>query len=268
MRAERAQWSGVVRRRSSSPRRTGVSNEMAAPRTWSVHEHGPIERLNERVWTVRGAVPGMALQRRMTVVRLEDGGLLVHNAVALAEDLMAEIERWGEPAHLVVPSGLHRLDAHAWKTRYPKSRVWCPAGARSRVEQVVAVDGPYEYMPRSEVLSVEYLDGLRERASEGVFTVAGPDGQGTLIFNDALFNHPHVEGFHGAMLRWMGSSGGPRVTPLFRAVGVADKARLAAQLRHRGSARELAHLVPGHGEVVSLDAPGVLREVADRLSPV
>lgn len=240
---------------------------MTAPRPWTVLEHGPIEKLTENVWTVEGALPNMALKRRMTVVRLEGGELLVHNAVPLAEAQMAELEAWGEPAHLIVPSGFHRLDAHAWKQRYPKSRVWCPKGARRRVEQVLSTDGGYELMPRSEVLSVEYVDGGRAAAAEGIFTVRAGDGRSLLLFNDLLFNHPHAPGFRGAIIRWMGSSGGPRVTPLFRAVGIADKVRVAAQLRHRAAADSISHLVPGHGLPVSLDAAGVLRDVADRLSP-
>lgn len=240
---------------------------MASPRPWTVLPHGPLQKLTERVWTVDGSIPNMALRRRMTLVRFEDGAVLVHNAIALTEGLMAEIEAWGEPAHLVVPNGFHRLDAHAWKARYPRSRVWCPQGAKPRVEQVVEVDGGYEFMPRSEVLSVEYLNGCRDLASEGVFTVASPDGRTSLIFNDALFNHPHADGVPGAVMRLMGSSGGPRVTPLFRVVAVRDKVALAAHLRHRGSDRSVSHLIPGHGEVVDLDASGVLRQVADRLSP-
>jgi hypothetical protein len=240
---------------------------MATPRPWTVLEHGPLEKLTENVWTVDGALPNMALRRRMTLVRLRDGSVLVHNAVALSEGLMADIERWGEPAHLVVPNGFHRMDAHAWKARYPRSRVWCPASARAKVDEVVTTDGGYEFMPARDELSVEYLEGSRAAATEGVFTVRAADGREVLIFNDALFNHPHATGFGGVMLRVMGSSGGPRVTPLFRAVGVADKARFAAHLRHLGTRPNLSHLVPGHGLPVDLDPGGVLRDVADRLSP-
>lgn len=240
---------------------------MATPRPWTVLEHGAIEKLTEEVWTVDGRLPDMALRRRMTLVRLRDGSLLVHNAIPLDEGLMADIERWGEPRHLIVPNGFHRLDAHAWKARYPRSSVWCPEGARQRVEAVVATDGGYELMPRRDELAVEYLEGGRAAASEGVFTVRCADGGAVLIFNDALFNHPHATGFGGAMLRIMGSSGGPRVTPLFRLVGVADRPRFAAHLRHLGSREGVRHLIPGHGLPVSLDAGGVLRQVADALSP-
>ena len=105
---------------------------MTPPRPWTALDHGQIETLNEEVWTVDGARPRGPIRRRMPLVRLRDGSLLVHNAIALSEGQMADLERWGEPAHLVVPSGLHRLDAHAWKARYPRSRVWCPTPARAR----------------------------------------------------------------------------------------------------------------------------------------
>lgn len=240
---------------------------MATPRPWTVLPHGPIEKLTENVWTVDGALPDAPLRRRMTLVRLADGRLAVHNAVALSEGLMRDIEAWGEPAILIVPNGWHRLDAHAWKQRYPKSTVWCPKGAVKRVEQVVPVDGSYDLFPKLDGLSVEPLDGEREMAAEGVFTARDASGRAALIFNDTLFNHPDVDGFSGSVMKLMGSTGGPRVTRFFRLVGVNDKRRLAAQLRHRAAEPGLSHLVPGHGDPVAVDAPGVLRDIADSLAP-
>lgn len=240
---------------------------MAAPRPWTVLSHGPIERLTESVWTVDGALPDMALRRRMTLVRLKDGRVVVHNAIALAEGLMRDIEAWGEPALMIVPNGWHRLDAHAWKQRYPKSTVWCPRGATKRVEQVVAVDGSFELFPRLDELTVEPLEGERESAGEGVFAARADDGRVVLVFNDTLFNHPHGDGFSGAVMKLMGSTGGPKVTAFFRLLGVADKHRLAAHLRHKSTLPGLSHLVPGHGDPVSVGAAEVLRQVADSLAP-
>lgn len=240
---------------------------MAAPRPWTVLDHGPIVKLTDNVWTVDGALPDMALRRRMTLVRLKDGRVVVHNAIALSEGLMRDIEAWGEPSVMIVPNGWHRLDAHAWKQRYAKSTVWCPRGATKRVEQVVSVDGDYERFPRFDELTVEPLEGERESAGEGVFTARADDGRAVLIFNDTLFNHPHADGFNGFVMKLMGSTGGPKVSPFFGLLGVANKGRLAAHLRHKSTTAGLSHLVPGHGEPVSFDASGVLRQVADSLSP-
>jgi hypothetical protein len=114
---------------------------MAAPRPWTVTEHEPLLRVEENLWLADASLPPMALRRRMSVVRLEDGRLLFHNAVPLREEEMAALERWGTPAVLVAPNRFHRLDLHAWKVRYPGLRVLTPRQAARAFGQVVQVDG-------------------------------------------------------------------------------------------------------------------------------
>ncbi|HET6581795.1 MAG TPA: hypothetical protein VFG69_00085, partial [Nannocystaceae bacterium] len=95
---------------------------------WRVLEHGPIERLADNLWRVRGALPGMSLRRTMTIVRRRSGNLLIHSAIALNETAMRELEALGPPTELVVPNRGHRLDAPAYKKRYPNLRVYTPRG--------------------------------------------------------------------------------------------------------------------------------------------
>src|SRR5690606_38404698 len=84
-------------------------------------EHGPLERLEDNLWRVEGALPNMALRRVMTVVRMADGRLVIHSAIALPDELMAQIEAWGRPSYLLVPNAYHRLDAPAYKARYDRN---------------------------------------------------------------------------------------------------------------------------------------------------
>src|SRR5689334_19384503 len=97
---------------------------------WTVLEHGPLEQLADNLWRVQGAVPGMSLRRNMTVVRRRDGSLLLHSPIALDEPRRTELERLGKIAVIVVPNAGHRLDAPAYKARYPEVTVFCPRGAR------------------------------------------------------------------------------------------------------------------------------------------
>ena len=68
--------------------------------TWTVLDHRPIEKLSENLWSVTGDLPNMSLKRVMVLARLQDGGLLVHNAMALEEEAMQEIRNFGENADL------------------------------------------------------------------------------------------------------------------------------------------------------------------------
>lgn len=199
----------------------------------------------------------------MSVVRLGDGRLVFLNAIPLAEDAMAELERWGEPAILVVPNRLHRLDLHAWKARYPRCAVLCPRPAAPHVARVVPVDGDLAALPPDPALRAEPLDGTR--SAEPVLVVrSGP--RTSLLFGDAVMNLPHLPGLGGALLRLIGSTGGARVTLPARLVMVADRRALAAHLARLAELPGLARLVPSHGGIVEADAPGVLRAVARRLA--
>src|SRR5678816_655846 len=110
---------------------------------WTVLPHGKLTRLEDNLLCVTGTLrmPPMGdVERRMTVVRVRDGRLIVYSAIALDETEMAALEAFGTPAWLIVPSDLHRMDIKPWKDRYPDMLVVAPAGARTQVEKIVPVD--------------------------------------------------------------------------------------------------------------------------------
>jgi hypothetical protein len=197
--------------------------------TWKVHPHGPLEELEPNLLMVEGTVPGVPFGRRMLVAKLADGRVAIHSAVALGDEAMARIEALGEPAFLLVPSRYHRLDAAAFKARYPKMR-----GVNTGEAALCVRPAPGERL--------------------------------TLGFCDALFNVPHGSGFGAWMLKLVGSSGGLKVTPYAKMSIVSDKKALADHLRELAAAPGLERLVPCHGEVVAENAPTRLRAAADALA--
>ena len=96
---------------------------MAPPVTWRPARHGPLTALADGLWTVDAELDALPIGRRMTIVRLADGGLAVHSAVACDDATMAAIDRLGPVSFIVVPSGFHRLDAPRYAGRYPQARV-------------------------------------------------------------------------------------------------------------------------------------------------
>jgi hypothetical protein len=229
---------------------------------WKVLRHGDIETLNERLRVVEGEVPGIPLRRVMSVVRLDDGGLLVHGAIALNPAVMAELEAWGPLKILLVPNRWHRIDAPMYKARYPEIKVYCPKGADKRVRKVVAVDGHYQDLPPLAALKIGYLDGVAER--EGYLELSSSDGV-TLIFNDLVFNQAHLPGFKGRVFRLIRSTGGPRVTNLARLALVKDRRALKEHFLRLAETPRLVRLVIMHGARVDENPSGVLREVAATL---
>lgn len=230
---------------------------------WTVGEHRPIEKLSSRVWRVEGSLPNMPLKRVMTVVRAADGRLLVHNAIALEESAMREIDAWGEVAWLLVPNGYHRLDAPCFHARYPQARVLTPPGSRARVAEVVPDVGLYAEMTPDAVVRVGVLEGVAE--AEGYVRVEDESGV-TIVLNDAVFNMPHAHGFSGLVVKHITrSSGGPRVSRLSRWFLVKDLEAFRAQLRALADIPGLARVIVSHHEMITERPADVLRDVAASL---
>ena len=230
---------------------------------WTVLKHHPIEKVEENLWCVTGTLPGMALKRVMTLVRLEDGSIVIHSAIALDEASMSEIERWGTPALLLVPNSFHRLDAPAYVSRYPDLKVYCPRGGRKKIEDVVAVDGTYDDLQDLQGLKWEYLDGIGK--GEAVFTVKARSGT-TLVFNDAVFNMPHGHGVSGFIFRYFPqSTGGPRVTRIFRFFALKDRDAFHAHLERLADTPNLKRIIVSHHRMITDDPADALRLAASTL---
>jgi hypothetical protein len=245
--------------RSTKHQRIHYDSRMAE---WKVLTHGAIETLDARLKVVEGSIANMPLKRVMSIVRLDDGGLLVHNGIALNPALMAELEAWGPLRLLLVPNPWHRIDAAAYQTRYPELKIYCPSGARKRVAKRVELAGVYEDLPATAPARVRYLDGVGHK--EGYIELSGGDGV-TLIFSDAVFNQPHLPGVFGTVYRLIRSSGGPRVPGLVRLAMVRDRRALRAQLEALAETPSLRRIVVMHGARVDDAAPAFLRQVAATL---
>ncbi|NUN15135.1 MAG: hypothetical protein HUU55_16020 [Myxococcales bacterium] len=235
------------------------------PRPWIVLPHRPIEKLEDNLWVVNGDLPGMPLTRWMTLIRLADGRLVIHGVACVDPQTIAAIENWGKPAFLLVPNAYHRLDIHAWHVRYPNAKVLCPKGARPKVEQVVAVDGDYGALPTDAALRIETIDGTND--AEGVLIVGSGSGYArkTLVFNDVLFNQPHLPEFTGFVLKAIGSTGDARVSRIYRWFVMKNKKALKNQLEHLAAIQGLVRLIPGHGLIVDREPNAVLASVAAKL---
>ncbi len=64
---------------------------------------------------------GVECNSRMTVIRLESGGLFVHSPVALDDATRREVDALGEVRAVVAPSLFHHLHVGAWMQAYPKA---------------------------------------------------------------------------------------------------------------------------------------------------
>jgi hypothetical protein len=228
--------------------------------TWNVLEHGPLQQLADNLWRIEGALPGMSLRRTMTVVRRDDG-LVLHSVIAVADDVRARIEALGAPRFMLIPNGGHRLDAPAYKARYPELRVFCPRGSREAVAERVPVDGTYEDFPGDPAIHLETLHGIGDR--EGAMIVRSADGT-TVVISDAMMNMDPKRDWMGKIFTViMGSAPGPRVSRFARWKFITDQGALKADFLRFAAIPDLVRLVVSHEKVASgPDAAAALQTAA------
>jgi len=240
---------------------------MAKPFTdWTVLPHGKLTRLDDNLLSVTGVLrmPPMGdVERRMTVVRLFDGRLVVYSAIALDDAEMSALESFGTPAYLIVPSDLHRMDVKIWKDRYPAMTVVAPAGARAKVEKIVPVDA-------SSVdfgdLAVRFMavPGTGEREAA---LVLERGGETTIVLNDLIFNLANRAGVSGWVFKMIGLTGDePHIAPPVRMRQVKDKDALRAQIEQWSHLPNLKRVIIAHGDIIANDAAHVLARIAKDLA--
>jgi hypothetical protein len=223
---------------------------------WKVLRHKPIERISENVWRVEGALPHGPMTRVMTLVRLPDRRVVVHSAITLDDASLKEVEAWGTPS--IVPNDRHRLDAAAYKTRYPDAQVVCPPGARSKVEDKVHVDATS--IDLGPTATYRVLDGTN--AGEGWLQVS-EGGRTIAVLADLVMNLRPMKGLGGWIMNRMGFTGDlPKVVPATRKILVADPGAAAKQLESIAALPNLDTVIVAHGEPVTVDG---LRAAANGL---
>lgn len=228
-----------------------------------IHPHDAMIQLEENLWTVEGAIPRLPIKRRMTVIRLSDGRLVLHSPMMLRPEAMKELEALGPIAFAIVPNGFHRMGAPRYKKQYPGIQIVAPKRSRKRISQAVDIDLFIEDFPSDPHLQLETLEG--GKVGEAVLRVTSEAGE-TLVFNDMLFNVHHVpKGLGGCIYRLIGSIGGPKVTPTARIFLTKSKKKLAIHLERLARTPDLKRLIPGHGDIVDQAAAEALMAAASKL---
>jgi hypothetical protein len=231
---------------------------MANFQTWTVLPHEPIEKLAPNLWAVRGKMPDGKTGRVMTVARYADGRLAIHNAIALNEPEMKELEAWGTPAVLLVPNGFHRQDAKIWKDRYPGLRVFCPHGSTKRVAQAVSLDGTYADAPQDASVRLEPIAGC---SMEGALIVKS-NGESTVVLNDVVCNVPKLGPPIGVILHPTGRVSVPRA---MRWLAIKDKSAFRTHMERLADEPGLRRVIVGHGKWLEAEPRRELRAALDVL---
>lgn len=221
--------------------------------------YGPLREIAPRLHVMDGEWHGTAFKRRMSVLQLAGGELVVHNAFKLEEKDYAELEKLGSVAAIVVPNALHDSDAPAMAARFPRAKVLVSSAAekklrkRGRVDGVLPSDWPHAFASEIECLE---LEGTRMLAESAFFHKASR----TLVLTDAVFNmRNEPKGLERVIfkLNRIYKSFGPSV--IFRKVFTADESKLRGSIE-RILEWDFDRVIPNHGEILETGGKQAMRD--------
>jgi Domain of unknown function (DUF4336) len=198
---------------------------------------------------------GVESGTRMTVVRLRDGGLVVHSPVSLDPVTRDAVNALGSVRAVVAPSRMHHLYVREWIDAYPAAVVCaCPGLERKRPDvhwhRVLGDEPEAEW--RGELEQVFF--GARWLENEVVFF---HPASRTLICADLVFNlGRHPSRLTRVVARLIGSRT-PGATFLERIL-IRDRAAARAQV-DRMLAWNADRIVLAHGDVIETGGVEVLR---------
>lgn len=230
------------------------------------NEAAVLRHLDRDLWEVSAPLNVLGVLRighRMTVMRRDDGGLIVHSPIEISAEVVEALAALGSVAAIVAPSRMHDLYLEGWFEAFPQATfLAAPALIRSRpdlpfhdaLEPGVEMSAPIDVLP---------VDGV-PRCGERVL-VHRPSG--TLVVADLIFNLPEPTGRLESILRRpLGLSSCPAASRLFRAL-IRDAAAFGGSLK-AVLAAEYSRILPGHGNPVESGGPSVLREIFDHWNRV
>jgi hypothetical protein len=93
-----------------------------------------VDVVADRIWTMDRPVwySGIRQRARTTILRLDDGSLLLHSPAPPTDALAKQLRALGHVRWLVVPNRFHHLGAPAAAAYFPDARVVGPASAAAR----------------------------------------------------------------------------------------------------------------------------------------
>jgi hypothetical protein len=101
----------------------------------------PLDRLKpvaEDVWIVDSgplkAAGFIPLPVRMTVIRIAEGGLLLHSPTRFDPGLKRQMDEIGPIRHIVSPNSAHWMFVKDWQRHAPDATVWAAPGLRERAQ--------------------------------------------------------------------------------------------------------------------------------------
>jgi hypothetical protein len=220
-----------------------------------------LRALADNLWEIHHAefvVGGLRIGTRTTVLRLDDGSVLLHGPGPLDAAHVASIRAIGPVGYLLAPNLEHHLFLPAAKDAFPDAAVLGVAGLAARhptlrVDHVL--DGGLPPALAGQ-LAVRRLDGAPKLDEHVLYHAASR----TLIGADLVFNLHGMTGVTRFAMWINGANDRMCVTRLARSAFLSDARAAAASVPAMADAWDIGRVIVAHGDVFEGDGNAALRE--------
>lgn len=228
----------------------------------NVQNHSPLKPLADNLWLVEGTLPhGVPLPRNMIIFRTKSGKLWVHSPVAVDDKTKKEIDELGMVKWIVVPNGMHRLDAPVWKESYPHALVVCPKAALDKVLEKVNVNVVCEEeFSGGEITAIPMAGAKRTELAYELKLRSGK----ALVINDLIVNVPKLPGVLGKLMKISGRLGNFRVPTPQRFLFLFHR-RLYKRWLRLMAEKGFTVVTVSHGQAIKKDVSSWLLRAAESL---
>lgn len=190
----------------------------------------------------------------MTVLRLDDGQLILHSPVPIAPELRKELDALGPVGFIVVPQAHGRFAGQISRS-YPSAQLLAAPSASWRRKPLSFHASLADQRPALWAGQVESLLVLGFRLQE---VVLFHRSSRTLLLTDLCFN---IRRSSSTVARLFFRANGmwQRFGPsrIIRQLGVSDRAAFRRSLE-RVQQWDFERIIPGHGDVIEQGGPAAL----------
>jgi hypothetical protein len=208
--------------------------------------------------TFKLPIVGAEIGVRMTVIRLHDGGLMLHSPVRLDRDTRDALDALGPVRAVVAPSRIHHLFIVDYRSPYPKARFFAAPGLSEkrtdfRFDELLGDQPPDIWRGQVEQHLFQGAPVLNE-------VVFFHKASRTVIFTDLVFNIPADKAASAPAFFWiLGVSGRFGPHRLMRLRGIRDR-RAARASVERIMRWDFDRIIMSHGDVLETNGRKCLAE--------
>ena len=223
-----------------------------------------LTQIHESLWTTTSplvVLQWVHLNTRMTVVRLENGSLLLHSPVPWSSALQRHIQKIGSVGYIVAPSCFHHMFVGEWKEHNPDAKICAPKGLLKKRKDldITYVLQEHTNLWASEIQYFE-IKGV-PLLQEHIFY---HHSSKTLIVTDFLFHLPKSTGFT-SFYAWINGVKNTVATTLLFKSAIKDKEAFRDSLKVLRE-MDIKVLSLCHHDVLTEDAAPHLTQALNKLN--